>query len=222
MESWSYYLIDAITINITFLEEAEALQLIEKPLANSNLSYHPQAIQRILELTGCYPYLIQLLCSNIIDKKNEDAEPSWVISHTDVETVIPQVLENGSLFFIDLEKKMKEFFMNHMTYFSSADQHHMLLFRFLEKNPSRSNDDFSYNYGMLFLYLLVKNQSITFKELEKKFPNRHFYIEKILMSGRERGIMIEFEDGAIRFKIDLVREWLFRKWFDRIELYHEI
>ena len=219
LESWSYHLIDAITINITFLEEAEALQLIEKPLANSNLSYHPQAIQRILELTGCHPYLIQLLCSNIIDKKNEDAQPSWVISRPDVEIVIHQVLEDGSLFFVNLEKRIREFFMKYQSHFGSHLSHVELIhLYYLAKRPSQSNDDFSYdlNYGMLFLYILVRNQSITFDELEKIFPKNYSSIQKILGSGREQ-IMIEFKDCAIQFKVGLIREWFLKKWLIRID-----
>ncbi|NJO15315.1 MAG: hypothetical protein HC877_06095 [Thioploca sp.] len=150
--------------------------------------------------------------TQVIDKKNADVALNRVISHTDVETVIPQVLEEGSLFFADLEKSMKEFFMNYRP---------LIMFKY--GTFTRRFSQLLYFYGSvrLFLYLSVENQSITFEELEKKFPDKHFYdgyfyIEKIQTKQREEVFnnVIEFEDGtigAIRFKIDLVREWLLRK-----------
>ncbi|MFN8489167.1 MAG: hypothetical protein U0350_16390 [Caldilineaceae bacterium] len=101
---WSSYLINAQVIHLTYLQQQEALQLIERPVQNFVLSYEVAASRRVLELTRGHPYLVQLLCSELVNLKNEQ-EPSLRRSATlqDVEGVMPAMLERGSQFFADIE-----------------------------------------------------------------------------------------------------------------------
>ncbi len=62
LRHWAGYLINMQVIKISYLEEKDALELIERPVRGFNLRYEPAASRRILELTHCHPHLVQLLC----------------------------------------------------------------------------------------------------------------------------------------------------------------
>ncbi len=101
---WSSYLINTQVLHLTYLHEHEARQLIERPVKDFALSYEPAASARVLELTRGHPYLVQLLCSEIVVFKNEQ-EPSQrrLATLQDVEAATPAMLERGSQFFADIE-----------------------------------------------------------------------------------------------------------------------
>jgi hypothetical protein len=64
----------------------------------------PDASQRILVLTNGHPFLLQLLCSEIIAHKNsQPVSGRFLVTAVDVETAVPAALERGSLFFADIE-----------------------------------------------------------------------------------------------------------------------
>jgi hypothetical protein len=88
-----------------YLQEAEARQLIETPIENFALRYEPSASQRVLDLTKGHPFLVQLLCAEIVALKN-DQDPSIrrLATLADVEAAIPAALEHGSMFFSDIER----------------------------------------------------------------------------------------------------------------------
>lgn len=54
---------------IGFLEETAARELITQPLAGI-ITYAPTAVDRIIELTACQPYFVQVLCHNIVNILN--------------------------------------------------------------------------------------------------------------------------------------------------------
>ncbi len=102
---WSSYLINVQMIHISYLTEAEARQLIERPVKNFPLRYEPDASQRVFTLTRGHPALTQLLCAEIVALKNEQ-EPS-ARRHaclTDVELALPRALSHGNFFFADIER----------------------------------------------------------------------------------------------------------------------
>jgi hypothetical protein len=103
-QRWSSYLINAQVIHLGYLQEAEARQLIETPIENFALRYEPSASQRVLAITKGHPFLVQLLCAEIVALKN-DQDPSIrrLATLADVEEAIPAALEHGSMFFSDIE-----------------------------------------------------------------------------------------------------------------------
>ncbi len=104
-QRWSSYLINVQVVHISYLNEDETLQLIERPVRNFPLRYQPEASQRVLELTRGHPFLVQLLCSEIVALKNEQSPKARrLTSVADVETILPEVLQRGSLFFADIER----------------------------------------------------------------------------------------------------------------------
>ena len=92
------------TVHLGYLSENEAIQLIQTPVRDFPLIYSIEACRHVLWITNCHPYLIQLLCSEIIDLKNSQATSTRTqVTIHDIENAIPQVLSVGSPFFIDIE-----------------------------------------------------------------------------------------------------------------------
>jgi hypothetical protein len=104
-QRWSSYLINAQTIHLSYLVESEARRLIERPITDFALSYTPKASQRVLTLTRGHPYLIQLLCSEIVTFKNQQKlELRRLATVSDVEVCVLETLTRGSQFFDDIER----------------------------------------------------------------------------------------------------------------------
>src|SRR5215470_18039375 len=49
--SWADYLINAKTLELSFLEPEEARELMERPVPDFNMRYEPGVVDKILELT---------------------------------------------------------------------------------------------------------------------------------------------------------------------------
>jgi hypothetical protein len=56
-QRWASYLINVQVVHISYLKEAEARQLIERPVKDFTLRYEPNAVERVLQLTRCHPFL---------------------------------------------------------------------------------------------------------------------------------------------------------------------
>jgi hypothetical protein len=100
---WSSYLINAQMVHLSYLAETEARQLIERPIKEFALAYEAAASQRILALTRGHPYLVQLLCGEIVMRKNEEPLPvRCYATVADVEAAVPIMLTRGRQFFADI------------------------------------------------------------------------------------------------------------------------
>jgi hypothetical protein len=105
LQKWSSYLINVQVVRISYLKQAEARQLVEYPVKDFALRYDPDASQRVLDLTGCHPFLTQLLCAEIVALKNEqDPAVRRLARLADVEAAVPDALSSGSFFFADIQR----------------------------------------------------------------------------------------------------------------------
>jgi hypothetical protein len=105
LQRWAGYLINLQTIRISYLKEDEARQLVERPVRDFALRYEPDASQRVLELTRGHPFLVQLLCAEIVSLKNEQPPAIRRLARlADVETAVPRALSHGSFFFADIQQ----------------------------------------------------------------------------------------------------------------------
>ncbi|MCL1463230.1 hypothetical protein [Argonema galeatum] len=103
-QRWASYLINVQVLHISYLKEPEARQLIERPVKDFTLRYEPNAVERVLQLTRCHPFLVQLLCAEIIYLKNEqDPSVRRLATLADVEAAVPAALSSGSFFFADIQ-----------------------------------------------------------------------------------------------------------------------
>ncbi|MCB0225600.1 MAG: ATP-binding protein, partial [Anaerolineae bacterium] len=104
-QRWASYLINVQVVHISYLTEREARQLIECPVNDFPLRYEPEASQRVLSLTRGHPFLVQLLCDEIVALKNEqDPTVRRLAQLEDVEAAVPEALDRGSFFFADIER----------------------------------------------------------------------------------------------------------------------
>ena len=103
-QPWASYLINVQVVKIGYLKESEARQLVERPVKDFALQYEPDAVERILYLTRCHPFLVQLLCEEIVAFKNEQSPTSRRLATVaDVEAAVPAALSSGSFFFADIK-----------------------------------------------------------------------------------------------------------------------
>jgi len=82
-----------VQIRLGPLDKEDAIELIKNPVANY-LKYDDSAIERILRLTNCHPYLIQLCCHVLVDYHNSEKKPTLTYVH--MEEKIPDIIELGS------------------------------------------------------------------------------------------------------------------------------
>lgn len=102
---WATHLVNVKMIKIGYLKKEDAHELIEHPIRNFPLHYQPEATERILGLTRGHPHLIQLLCHELVTLKNgQPAEQRQTATLADVEATIPEALDKGSFFFIDIQE----------------------------------------------------------------------------------------------------------------------
>jgi hypothetical protein len=103
-QRWASYLINVQVLHISYLKVEEARKLIEHPVKDFTLRYEPDAIERILQITRCHPFLVQLLCSEIVAYKNEqDPSVRRLATLEDVEAGMTEALSTGSFFFADIQ-----------------------------------------------------------------------------------------------------------------------
>ena len=101
---WASSLVNTLALPISFLEEPDARELIVAPVQDFPAIYRPATVERILSLSHCQPYLIQLLCTLLVERMNKARRmppASWV-EVDDVDAVIPLALERGPGYFSDL------------------------------------------------------------------------------------------------------------------------
>jgi AAA+ ATPase superfamily predicted ATPase len=92
--NWAGYLVNAQTLKVSFLQPAEARHLITQPVPNfpSQHIFADGVVEQIIQVTGCHPFLIQALCSALIENLNADNRDRAEIQ--DVTLATNQVLEN--------------------------------------------------------------------------------------------------------------------------------
>lgn len=101
---WASALVTTGTLFISFLEEADTRRLIREPVPDFPDLYTEEAVARIVHLTHCQPYLVQLTCGELVRMMNAAGRlpPASQVGAADVEAVIPTVLERGQSYFVDL------------------------------------------------------------------------------------------------------------------------
>jgi DNA-binding transcriptional ArsR family regulator len=101
--NWAGYFVSVQTLKVSFLQPAEAHQLITRPIQGVPVEqiFAQGVIEEILRVTGCHPFLVQALSSALIDALNSRRRNQ--IEMQDVEKAINAVFKNwGSTYFRDL------------------------------------------------------------------------------------------------------------------------
>ena len=105
LSQWAGYLLNVKVVKIGSLSVPETRQLIQHPIPQFPLQYQEAACALIESLTNRHPYLLQLLCYEIVVLKNSQPPAKrFTVSVTDVETAVPFALNSGTFFFTDIEQ----------------------------------------------------------------------------------------------------------------------
>lgn len=102
---WSDYLINTREVRVSYLEQPEAEELIVHPVPDFPDIYVPETVERIIYWTSCQPYLVQLLCSELVDhlnKKHSQNALNIKATPQDVDNIIPKALISGNPYFDEL------------------------------------------------------------------------------------------------------------------------
>jgi hypothetical protein len=100
---WASYLINMQVIKISYLSPQACLGLIERPVKDFALQYQPEASQAIVDLTRGHPHFVQLICYEIVERKNQQPPAQRrLVTLDDVEGAVQEALHTGDLFFADL------------------------------------------------------------------------------------------------------------------------
>jgi uncharacterized protein len=102
-ENWASYFVNAKTFRVSFLKPAEARDLVTKPVPNfpATQLFSSDIVEEIIHVTGCHPFLVQAVCSEVIDNLNHENRER--VEMPDVTNAVRNVLENwGDTYFRDL------------------------------------------------------------------------------------------------------------------------
>lgn len=92
---WSDYLINAKTLELSFLPEQDARDLLTEPVPE--LVYQTGAIEKVLALTHCQPYLLQAVAFELVDGLNSQNKREARVD--DIEIVAEKVLVGAQSYF---------------------------------------------------------------------------------------------------------------------------
>jgi hypothetical protein len=96
-EKWKEIARPFVKIKLPPLDEESTRRLITEPVRES-LKYDDSAIEKIIRLTNCHPYLTQLCCHVLVLYHN--LKKKNVITYSDVENCIPEILDMGQYGFV--------------------------------------------------------------------------------------------------------------------------
>ncbi|CAG0991841.1 hypothetical protein METP3_02700 [Methanosarcinales archaeon] len=104
---WSDYLISAKTIKLGYLPEDATRTLITNPIDDFSLNYdggvNGAAVNRIIEVTNCQPYLVQALCFELVNYMNIKQRKEAKLE--DVNAAIGKVLDSANVYFYYIWKE---------------------------------------------------------------------------------------------------------------------
>jgi hypothetical protein len=86
--------------HIAFLDKAEALRLIQEPVAHYGMRYDDLALDKIWRVTAGHPYFLQLLCHSQVNRHNR-VQRSYV-TVADVNAALDEILASGEAHFVYL------------------------------------------------------------------------------------------------------------------------
>jgi uncharacterized protein len=92
--NWAVYLINAQTLKVSYLQYSEAYHLITQPVPHfpSKDIFDDGVVEQIIHVTGCHPFLLQAVCSVLIENLNTDNREHAELE--DVAVAVDQMLEN--------------------------------------------------------------------------------------------------------------------------------
>jgi hypothetical protein len=106
--NWSNYFVNVQTLKVSFLSNDEAHQLILHPRPDyPGEGIFGVVVEEIIRQTNCHPFLVQALCSQMVDTLNVEKRER-VEGDGDVARAVKRVIESWDGYFDDLWKRCDE------------------------------------------------------------------------------------------------------------------
>lgn len=93
--NWASYLINTRTLELSFLDEQAARELLTEPVPQ--LRYEDGVLEEILRLTHCQPYLLQAVASELVNHLNELQKT--IAARADLDAAVNKVLTSAGAYF---------------------------------------------------------------------------------------------------------------------------
>ncbi|TEU16945.1 MAG: hypothetical protein E3J21_09540 [Anaerolineales bacterium] len=184
-EYWSILFGLGLKREIGFLDEHAVRQLITQPLEDI-VTYSDEAVNRIIQLTACHPYFVQMVCFNVVNVLNE--QKTTYVTQSDVEVAAQETL-------------------------TSADGHMRFMFKSARSNAWQAV--LVYMASRLLQPEALPGHEIEQFVERHRLPVSRIELEQALRELADRDIVrIQGTMGQRRygFKIDLVRQWIRRNY----------
>ena len=100
--NWTHYLINTKTIEVGVLPEVDARELLTEPVPD--LKYEESAIDRVLYLSGCQPYLVQAIAFQLVKDAVDDMR--LFVQEADVDRAADEFLRHEQAYFSDAWREL--------------------------------------------------------------------------------------------------------------------
>jgi uncharacterized protein len=103
--SWVGYFVNVQTVKASFLHRDEAHQLITRPVPDflGSQIFDENIVDEIIRITGCHPFLVQAICSGLIENLNVNKR--FKAEKQDVVDAVKLVFERWDSYFRDLSER---------------------------------------------------------------------------------------------------------------------
>lgn len=91
---WSIFFNTALYYRLSHLKRKDAIRLIKEPVVGY-LNHDALAVEQILKMSGCQPYLIQLICHTVVNHLNDKKKRNDALVD-DVDEAVEFIISNGS------------------------------------------------------------------------------------------------------------------------------
>ncbi|MFN7928597.1 MAG: hypothetical protein U0Y68_11735 [Blastocatellia bacterium] len=96
--NWASYLINTRTLELSFLDEAAARELLTQPVPK--LQYEGGVVDEIIRITHCQPYLLQAVASELVNYLNDQQRTT--ATREDLAVTIERVLVSAGSYFANM------------------------------------------------------------------------------------------------------------------------
>jgi len=98
--NWSSYFISVYPMEMVYLEQDEAVELLQNPDPEFKLHYEKDVIDEVMALTRCQPYLLQLVGSSMVKQAN--LNNTTLITSSLLDSAVETALATGRPYFDNL------------------------------------------------------------------------------------------------------------------------
>ena len=104
--NWPDVLISTRLVEVSYLEEEDARQLITRPVPKFPLTYTGESVTQILRTTRCQPYLVQAVCYELVNLLNVEGLREATPRH--VSEAAQQALDSTRLYFAEMWRQLTD------------------------------------------------------------------------------------------------------------------